>query len=295
MDVGGGLLAAGNVEVPAPGRAGADEHRIEALGKQALQALDPLAEAKLHPAEAGDIADLLVDHLLREAEPGDLAADHAARPRLAVEQDQLIAEGREVAGHGQRGRAGAHQGHPLAVPLRRDRRHEGPDVLLVVGRHALEPADGHRLLLDPSATAGRLAGPVAGPPQDAGEDVRLPVDHVGVIVPAIGDQADVFRHGRVGRAGPLAVDYLVIVVRPLGTRWLQDPFPPRSPGGRGLILFRDPVLGRFAWALSPFFKVGRRARPDVMPPRPEIPSRLMPAAGIQESVRVPGCPLAGKG
>ena len=233
MDVGGGLLAARDVEVPAAGRAGPDEHRVEAFGQEALEALDALAQAKLDTAEAGDVADLLVDHFLGQAEARDLAADHATRARLAVEQDQLVAQGGEVAGDRERGGTGAHQGHALSIPLGGDRRHQGPDIGLVVGGHALEPADGHRLLLHPAAPAGGLAGAVAGAAENAREDVRLPVDHVGVIVPAIGDQADVFRHGGVGRTGPLAVDHLVIVVGTFGTRWLQDPFPPRSPGVTG--------------------------------------------------------------
>ena len=87
------------------------------------------------------------------------------------------------------------------------------DKDLPVGRHPLQPADRHRLVLDPAAAAGRLAGPVAGAAQHAGEDVGHPVDHVGIAVAALPDQADVFGHGGVGRAGPLAIDDLVEVSR----------------------------------------------------------------------------------
>ena len=87
------------------------------------------------------------------------------------------------------------------------------DVVLEVGGDALEPADRDRLLLDAAAPAGRLAGPVAGAPENAREHVRLPVDHVGVAVAARRDQPDVFGNRRVRRAGPLAIDDFVEVVR----------------------------------------------------------------------------------
>ena len=111
-----GLLAARQVEVAAARRAGAHEDRVVALGQQGLQAVDPLAEPQLD-AEAGDVADLLVDHLFGQAEARDLAADHAAGLGVAVEDGDLVAEGRQVAGHGQRGGAGADQGDALAVRL----------------------------------------------------------------------------------------------------------------------------------------------------------------------------------
>ena len=57
-----------------------------------------------------------------------------------------------------------------------------------------------------------LARAVARAAEDAGKDVRLPVDHVGVAVAACGDQPDVFGNGGVGGARPLAIDDLVEIV-----------------------------------------------------------------------------------
>ena len=81
-----------------------------------------------------------------------------------------------------------------------------------VGGDALQAADRDRVLLHTAAPAGRFARPVAGAPEDAGEDVRPPIDHVGVAVAAFRDQPDVFGYGRVRRTSPLAVDYLMEVV-----------------------------------------------------------------------------------
>jgi hypothetical protein len=103
------------------------------------------------------------------------------------------------------------------------RRQPSADVALVVGGDALEPADGDRLVLDPAAAAGRLARAVAGPPEDPGEDVGFPVDHIGVGVAALRDQADVFRDGRVRRASPLAIDDLMkVAVRRLRAPQIDD-------------------------------------------------------------------------
>ena len=104
---------------------------------------------------------------------------------VAVEDDDLVAERRQVARDGQRGRARRRPGRsrlPFVAAAARGR--QRGDVVLVVGGDALQPADRDRLLLDPAAAAGRLAGPVAGAPEDPREDVGLPVDHIGVGVAA---------------------------------------------------------------------------------------------------------------
>ena len=90
----------GNVQVAPARRAGADEDRVVVLGQQRLQAVDPLAQPHLQ-AKVGDVADLLVDDLLGQAEVGDLAADHAAGAWVEVVDDALVAERGEVARHGQ--------------------------------------------------------------------------------------------------------------------------------------------------------------------------------------------------
>src|SRR4029077_5916946 len=147
-----------------------------------------------------------------QAEARDLGPHHAAALAVAVEQHAVVAERHQIARYGQRSRPGADEDDALAVLLARDLWQIGADVALVVSRDALQPADRHWLVFDPAAPAGGLAGTVAGAPQDAGENVRIPVDHVGVGVAPVGDQPDVFRHRRMRRAGPLAIDNLVKIV-----------------------------------------------------------------------------------
>ena len=211
MDIGGGLVPAGDRQVAPARRAAADEDRVVVVLQQRLQAVDALAEPHLH-AEVGDVGHLLVDDRLGEAEFGDLAADHAAGARVGIEQHQLVAERGQVARDRQRGGAGADQGNSLAVGALGGAGQAVGYVALVVGGHALEAADRHRLFLDPAAAAGRLAGPVTGAAEDAGEDVGIPVDHERIGVAAGGDHPDIFRHGRVGGARPLAIDHFVEVV-----------------------------------------------------------------------------------
>src|SRR5437016_7058262 len=212
MDVGGGFLPAGDLELAAARRARADKDRVPALGEQRLQAADELSVAGLDP-EIDDTVDLLVGHRFGQAEARDLCSHHAAALGVAVEHDAVIAERGEVARDGQRGRAGADQGDALAVLLLRDGRQIRADIALIVGGNPLQAADRHRLRLDAAAAAGRFAGPVAGAPEDAGKDVRLPIDRPGLGIALLGNEADVFRDRRVRRARPLAIDDFMEIVR----------------------------------------------------------------------------------
>ena len=105
---------------------------------------------------------------------------------------------------------------------------------LAVGGDALQAADGDRLLLEASAPAGRLARPVAGATEDPGKDVGLPVDEIGALIVALRDSPDVFGDRRVSRAGPLAVDDFVEVIRILDVSRPHDgAFLQIRPEARG--------------------------------------------------------------
>src|ERR1700686_323049 len=85
-------------------------------------------------------------------------------------------------------------------------------VILEVGGNALQPADRDRGILDTAAAARGLARTIAGASQNSRKHIRSPIDHVGVAVAALGDQADVFWNGCMRGTGPLAVDHFVKVV-----------------------------------------------------------------------------------
>src|SRR5690606_5227577 len=227
VDLGVRLLAAGQVlQVAAAGGAGADEDRVVVLVEQALEALDVGVVLGDHP-HADDVANLLVEHFLGEAERRNLAAHETAAGLLGIEDVQLVAERRQVAGHGEGRGTGAHQGNALAVLLGGLGGDALGDILLdlVVGGDALEAADGDGLFLDPAATAGGLAGAVTGAAEDAGEYVGFPVDHVGVVVTTLGDQTDVFGNRGVRWAGVLAINNFVEIFRILDVRRLQKNSP----------------------------------------------------------------------
>src|SRR6185312_205244 len=207
---GGGLFAAGDVELASARRAGTDKDRIVVVGQELLHALDAHAPLE-RDVEVQDVVRLFVDHRIRQAEFRDLRPHHAAGLGIGIEHRALVTERGEIARDGERGRPAADQRDAFAV-LRSRLWQAMPDVVLEVGGDALEAADRDRIVLDPDAAAGRLAGAVAGAPQDPGEHVGLPIDHVGIAIAAFGDQADVFRDGGMCRAGPLAIDYLVEVV-----------------------------------------------------------------------------------
>src|SRR3974390_3437156 len=111
--------------LPAPRpRPGAHEPRVPALGEQRLQAVHPLALAQRH-AEPGNVADLLVDDRLREPEPRDLTADHAAGVGVGIDDGDFVAHGREIARDGQRGRPATYEHDALAVAALGRRRQAG--------------------------------------------------------------------------------------------------------------------------------------------------------------------------
>ena len=220
VDVLAGFLAARNVELAAARRAGADEDRVEVLRQQLLHAVDARAAFELD-AEVEDVVGFLVDHGVGQAEFRNLRPHHAAGLGVGIEHGAVVAERGEIARHRERGWAAAHQRDALAV-LRRGLRQPAADVVLEIGGDALQAADRDRLFLDAAAPAGRLARAVAGASENSRKHVRAPIDHVGVAVAAFGDQSDVFRNGRVGRAGPLAVDNFVKVVRRRNVCWFHS-------------------------------------------------------------------------
>jgi hypothetical protein len=220
--------APGEVELLASGGSAADEDGVEALVEHGLHAGDGGVVADVDP-HVEDHLGLLVEHLGGQAEGRDVGPHQAARHSVLLEHGDGVAQWEQVVRHGERRRAGADAGDALVVRLLRGPGQPVADVTPQVGSDALEAADGHRRTVDPLASAGRLARAVAGPTEDRREDVRLPVHQVGVVVPALGDEADVLRHVGVGRAGPLAVHYLVVVARIFDVRRFHVCIFPIAP------------------------------------------------------------------
>jgi hypothetical protein len=263
VDLRGRLAAPGNLEVAPARRAAADEDRVVAFVEQRLHRRDRRAGAEVD-AEIEDVAAFLVDHRFGQPEARDLRADEPARLRLAVVDRDRITERRQVARDRQARGAGADAGDPLAVARRRSRQPRA-DIVLQVGGDALQAADRDRLgaraelvaVLDAAAPARRLARAVAGAPEDPGEHVRNPVDHIGVGVTPLGDQPDVMRNGRVGRAGPLAVDDLVEVRRVAHAGGLHALSPSSWPHSTtAVVVAVPPGLGRRT------HRKGQKSTPD---------------------------------
>src|ERR1700740_3214170 len=101
MDILGGFLAAGNVEIAAARRAAADKDRIIILGQQRFEAVDALTANKFD-AEIENVLAFLVEHGFRQAEFRDLRAHHAAGLRILIENGAVVTHRREVAPPGER-------------------------------------------------------------------------------------------------------------------------------------------------------------------------------------------------
>lgn len=87
------------------------------------------------------------------------------------------------------------------------------DVTAMIGGDALQAADRDGLAIQSSTPAGGFARAVAGTPEDSGEYVRLPVNHVRIGVASLSNQPDVFRHIGMRRACPLTIDNFVEIIR----------------------------------------------------------------------------------
>src|SRR5215475_95640 len=96
MDVLGGFLATGDVEIAAARRAGTDENRVPVLAQERLHSVDALSRAKFD-AKIEDIAALLVYYGIRQAELRDLSANHAAVFGVLVKYDAVVAKPSDVA------------------------------------------------------------------------------------------------------------------------------------------------------------------------------------------------------
>src|SRR5690606_40831738 len=91
VDVGRALPATGQVEVASARRAAADEDRVVTFGQQRLHRIDPAPADELH-AQVEDVAALLVDDFLRQAEARHLGAHEAAGPGIGLEHGDPVAQ-----------------------------------------------------------------------------------------------------------------------------------------------------------------------------------------------------------
>ena len=132
---------------------------------------------------------------------------------ILLENRDLVAQRQQIVGHGQRRRSCADARDALAVLFLRRPGQARRDVVAVVRGDALQSADGYRLFLDTAPPAGRFAGPIADPAQDAGEYIGIPIHEVSLGELTLSDQTDVFGNVGVRRTGPLAIYNPMKVIR----------------------------------------------------------------------------------
>jgi hypothetical protein len=95
------------------------------------------------------------------------------------------------------------------------------NVVAMIGGDAFQTTDRDWFLFDAAASASGLARTIADPAENAGEYVGLTVDQVGRRELSLRNQSDVFGNVSMGRAGPLAIDDAMIIVRIRSIGWLH--------------------------------------------------------------------------
>src|SRR5690606_7973502 len=170
----------GKVEILALRRAAADEDRVEAFVEQRPHALHRRREPQVR-AHVDDVADLLVEHARRQAKRRDIRAHQPAGLVVRRVDHALVAERQQIVRDRERRGSRADQRDALTVSSRGRLRQPARDVAAPIGCGTLQATDGNRLLLDPAASAGRLAGTVADPTENARENVRPPVEEISIV------------------------------------------------------------------------------------------------------------------
>ena len=238
-----GVIASGQLEFLAAGRSAAHENGVEALVQEVFHALDAVVEPDID-ADVEDVADLFVQHGRGQAKGRDVVAHQASRHGLCFEYRALVPQRHQVVADRQRSGSRPDQGDFLAVLLLGCDRQAVGDVAAVIGGNAFQATNGHRLLVEPPAPAGRLARAVADAAENAGKHVAFAVDHVGIVEATLGDQANVFGDVGMGRAAPLAVHDLVEIIRIRSICALHrnrpDPVPPAKRRVRARITVLKP-------------------------------------------------------
>ena len=181
-------------------------------------------------AEALDEPDVHLDRLARQAEGRHADEHRPAAVRQAVEDGDLVALRRELAGDGDAGRTGADDRDPLVA--RRDLGHDVGDArrLVPLDEEALHRADGQRPI-DVAAAAGPLARRRADVRAHRRDRVRVAGQDVALLEPALGGEVEVAAAVRPDRARFLALD---VALEPGGVDRLDEEFLGLLDGQAGV-------------------------------------------------------------
>ncbi len=181
-------------------------------------------------AEPLDEPDVHLDRLARQAERRHADQHRPAGVGQAVEDGDLVALGRELAGDGETGRAGTDDRDPLVA--RRDVGHDvgDPRGLVPLDQEALHRADRQRPV-DVAAAAGPFAGRGADVRAHRRDRVRVARQDVALLEPALGGQVEVAAAVRPDRTRFLAFD---VALEPGGVDGLDEEFLGLLDGQAGV-------------------------------------------------------------
>ena len=111
-----GIVTAGQIQLFAARRAGADEDGVEIPGEQCLHALDGRVVADID-AHVKNLVDLVHQHRVRQAKSRDVGAHQPAGLGVFLEDHHFVAQRHQIVGDGERSRPRADQRDALAIFL----------------------------------------------------------------------------------------------------------------------------------------------------------------------------------
>jgi hypothetical protein len=130
----------------------------------------------------------------------------------------FITQRSQVTSYSQRSRTAANQGYLFSIGLKRTLVNPVNNIAFKISGNPFEPADGHWFFFNTASSTGWFTRAIASSAQYPRKYVGFPIDHIGVVIAAQSDHADVLRYGSMSRTRVLTIDYFmkILGIRKIG-------------------------------------------------------------------------------
>ena len=150
----------------------------------------------------------------------------------------------------------------------------------MVCSHTFKAADRNRLFFQAATPACGFTRTIADSAEDAREDIAFAIDHVGVREPALSDQSNILGNISVGGTAPLAIHYLMKIIRIVRVRAFHFPCTPATCPAPGAGISRK--HNRFNSSSHHAFTV----KPQVTAANPQLLRCHLPASKVRVRLKL---------